>query len=148
MNTDALDAQLKIDEGIKQKPYLDCCGKPWRQCTCVNKGKLTIGVGHNLDDDGLTMNAVQYILNEDIALAVVQLGGIVPWWESMTEARQQVLMNMCFNMGPARLNAFKNMLTAMQSGDYERAALEMEDSAWYRQVGDRAKRLVEAMRKG
>jgi lysozyme len=59
-----------------------------------------------------------------------------------------VLVNMIFNMGGRRLAGFRKMLAALQKKEYEQAAVEMLASAWAEQVGDRALRLAEQMRKG
>lgn len=59
---------------------------------------------------------------------------------------QRVLVNMCFNLGRSRLGKFKNMITAVNEGNYPKAAEEMIDSKWYGQVGRRSKELVELMR--
>ena len=65
----------------------------------------------------------------------------IPWWRDLSDLRQEALANMCFNLGWHRMSKFKNMLSAMRSGDFERAGVEALDSKWARQVGNRAIRI-------
>lgn len=136
MNRPALCAALRIDEGVRNKLYQDTVGK-W-----------TGGVGRNFSDRLMSPALIQFILDEDIDLAVDQLDRNAPWWKSLNDARQNVLLNMCFNMGWPRLSGFKQFLAALQAGRYDMAAAEMMDSAWAKQVGDRARRLEKIMREG
>lgn len=136
MNKLNLAKQLTIDEGNKKKPYKDTVGK------------ITIGVGRNLDDVGLSDDEIQYLLDNDIERVIGDLNVALPWWSALSEERQQVLANMCFNLGIARLMAFKNTLQAVEEGRYEDAANGMLASLWAKQVGARALRLSQRMRKG
>jgi lysozyme len=136
VNYQALQDQLILDEGIRLHAYTDTVGK------------LTIGVGRNLDDIGISKQEALTLLQNDVTHVVNALDGAFPWWRGMSDIRQQVLANMCFNMGIVRLSGFKNALAAMERGDYETAANEMHDSSWSNQVGDRAVRLVSLMRNG
>lgn len=128
--------QLKRDEAVRLKPYRDTVGK------------LTIGVGRNLDDVGLSEAEANYLLGNDVAKATSGIRQKLPWVDSLDDARMGVLVNMAFNMGVDGLLKFVGMLGKMQRGLYDEAAAEMIDSAWYHEVGDRAKRLVIQMQKG
>jgi lysozyme len=64
-----------------------------------------------------------------------------PWWRNLDDNRQRVMANMCFNLGHPRLSNFKKFIGAMQISDWETAAVEMMDSKWAGQVGNRAVRL-------
>lgn len=134
--------ELRRDESTKLKPYLDCCGKPWRQCACTEKGNLTIGTGRNLDAFGITSAEDDYLLANNIGDAAHSLDMAFPWWRKMSEARQRALLNMCFNMGLARLLGFTNMLNALRVNDWAAAAKEALDSDWAREVGARAQRIA------
>ena len=136
MDMTKLKAELIRDEGLRSKPY---------RCTA---GKLTIGVGRNLDDVGLIAEEAKYLLKTDIDRAMDDLDRNVPWWRSMTDARRRALVNMCFNLGWPRLEGFKNMLAHLQAGDFARAAAEALDSRWARQVGERSERIAALIREG
>ena len=136
MDMTKLKAELIRDEGLRLKPY---------RCTA---GKLTIGVGRNLDDVGLADEEAKYLLKTDIDRAMDGLDRNVPWWRSMTDARRRALVNMCFNLGWPRLSQFKNMLAHLQAGDFERAAAEALDSRWAQQVGERSERIAALIREG
>lgn len=133
MNIDLLVEELERDEGKKNFPYRD------------TEGLLTIGVGRNIQQCGISDDEIAYLLKNNIAEVAADLDRSLPWWRNISEERQRVLANMCFNMGIDRLLGFKNMLAATQSGDYKTAASEMMDSQWAKQVGDRAKRLEQMM---
>lgn len=136
MNTDALVSQLIVDEGLKLKPYTD------------SVGKLTIGVGRNLNDTGISESEARQLLANDIERTAKSLDTAFPFWRTLSENRQEVIANMAFNMGTARLLDFKNMIHALQASDYLGAAREMLNSEWARQVKGRATRLAETMRNG
>jgi lysozyme len=124
-----LNAELKRDEGINLKPYRDTVGK------------LTIGIGRNLDDVGITEDEANALLRADVNRTIADLDRQLSWWRNLSEVRQRVLVNMAFNLGIGGLMKFQKMLTAMKSGDYVSAAQEALDSAWASQVGARADRL-------
>ena len=130
----ALVEQLLADEGLRLKPYKDTVGK------------LTIGVGRNLDDRGISEVEAKYLLVNDIKIAEAELTKHAPWWWQMSEPRQQALLNMCFNLGWPRLSMFENMLAALKARDYDTAAAEALDSRWATQVGNRAKRIAQAFK--
>jgi len=140
MNIDELKAQLIDHEGLRLTAYKD------------SVGKLTIGVGHNLDAKGISERAAMVILEDDIADVVADLDRNCPYWRNLDNVRQHVLADLCFNLGIVRLLGFKNFLLNLQagivSGTYEGAAFELEHSVWYRQVGRRGARLVQMMRDG
>jgi lysozyme len=129
-------AQLFDDEGLRLKPYVD------------TEGKVTIGVGRNLTDRGISRGQAMTWFDEDIDEAEHWLIRQCPWALPLDPPRYAVLVNMRFNLGPIRFLGFARMLSALQLGDYERAAAEMLDSRWAEQVGPRAQRLATQMRTG
>tara|TARA_R100001377_G_C3140549_1_gene92517 strand:- start:51 stop:461 length:411 start_codon:yes stop_codon:yes gene_type:complete len=136
MDLKKLIEELKRDEGVRYKPY---------HCSA---DKLTIGVGRNLDDVGITEEESDYLLSNDINNCVKELNRTFFWFEKLTDIRKRVLVNMCFNLGLSRLLNFKNFLKAVKASDYESAGNEMLDSKWAKQVGDRAIRLKNMMIEG
>lgn len=134
MDMDKLKAQLRVDESVRSKPYRDTAGK------------LTIGVGRNLDDVGLSDTEIDALLVNDISRATRLLDSHLAWWRTLDDPRQNVLLNMCFNLGILRLMGFHLALGAMQSGDWATASQEMLHSAWAGEVGERAVRLAAVMR--
>ncbi len=137
------------DEGMRQFPYLDCCGNYWRKCVCQEKGKLTIGVGRNLDDVGLSENeSIGLELNDIQRVTVCLDRAFFPWFQKLTSARRVVLVAMAFNLGIEGLKKFKKMLICLESGDFASAAKEMTLSQWASQVKGRAIRLAVIMKTG
>lgn len=134
MNKQKLVEQLEVHEGLRLKPYKDTVGK-W-----------TIGIGRNLEDKGITQGEARMMLNNDIDEFVRKLESNVPVYNRLSDCRQNVLVNMTFNMGIGGLKTFVNMLNYLQVADYHGAAKEMLNSKWAIQVGNRALELAEQMR--
>lgn len=136
MNLETLRQQLRIHEGLRLKSYTDTVGK------------LTIGVGRNLDDVGISEAEAMLMLDNDIAKVMAGLDASLPWWRTLSARRQMVLADMAFNLGITRLQGFRQALAAMQEGRWDDASKEMLDSKWAQQVGRRAITLAEMMRNG
>lgn len=128
--------QLRVDEGVRFKPYRD------------SVGKLTVGVGRNLDDVGLRPHEVSYLLENDIDQAEKDARSLFTNFDELSEARQAVVVNMAFNLGWTRLAGFVRFRQAVEAKDFDRASREMLDSHWAQQVGNRAVRLAKMMREG
>lgn len=111
-------------------------------------GKLTIGYGRNIQDRGVSEDEALFMLMNDVRSSERECYTLFDRYAEMDDVRQFVLLDMMFNMGYHRLSRFKNMVSALDKLDYQKAADEMVDSAWYRQVGERAKVLVQMMRTG
>jgi len=130
-----LKVQVMRHEGIRLKPYVD------------TDTKLTIGVGRNLTDKGLSHDEAQFLLENDLdeCLADCQT---FPWFADLDGVRQRVVVDMRFNLGPGRLRSFKNTLAAIERGEFSFAAVNMLKSQWAKQVGQRAVRLARMMETG
>ena len=129
------DALLR-DESFRAKPYRD------------SVGKLTIGIGRNLDDVGISEAEARVLLANDLQKVRDQIIFLFPWAKRLSAPRASVIENMTFNMGSVRLLGFKKFLQFIELGDYENASAEMLDSVWAKQVGARAQRLSEQMKTG
>ncbi len=136
------------DEGLELMPYLDCCGKYWRLCVCKAKGKLTIGVGRNLDDLGISENEALGLELNDIKRCSIEVERAFPWFSKLNPARRVVIMCMAFNLGVPKLKQFQKMIKQIESGDFRSASIEMLNSNWASQVKARATRLSLIMEKG
>jgi lysozyme len=123
-------------EGLKLKPYY-CTG-----------GRLTIGVGRNLGDLGITEDEAMFLLDGDIDRVERELWRNFPWMSKLSPNRRDALIDMCFNLGISRFKGFKRMLKAIENERWETAACEMIDSEWARQVGRRAGELAQIIREG
>ena len=139
---DKLCRQLKRDEGIRLKPYED------------SVGKLTIGVGRNLSDKGISMSEAILLLASDVAEASGDLLKALPWMANLgpirseDEARRGAFINLTFNMGINGLLSFINMLGYARNHQWDKVAEHLLKSKYAEQVGDRAVRLAEQLRTG
>lgn len=129
----SVEEQLIMHEGLRLKPHL---------CTV---GKLSIGVGRNFEDQGISEDEAMYMLWNDMEFITARLEQFV-WWRRLDPIRQKVVIDMAFNQGIEGFLKCKRMISALERGDYQAAACEMANSAWYRQVGRRGKRLERTMR--
>ena len=155
LNREKLKAQLVKHEGKKNHVYKDTEGHP------------TIGVGFNLDRSGakakvealgldyakvkagtqdLTDSQVYQLLEGDMDTAIADSKSVFPKFTDLSDVRQRVIVDMMFNLGKSKFSGFKKMIDAVKAGDFAKAADEMKDSAWYRQVGQRGKTLEKMMR--
>ncbi len=131
--------QLKRHEGVRQSAYQDSLGY-W-----------TIGVGRLIDGKKggkLSMEEIEYLLRNDIKRTCEEVRKALPWFDSLSTNRQQVLINMGFNLGTKGLLGFKNTLEFVRTGQYDKAAKGMLASKWAKQVGNRSVELAEQMRNG
>lgn len=135
MNLDSLRNQLMQDEGLKLKPYRD------------SKGRLTIGVGRNLDDVGISKDEAMYMLDNDIKDRMSYLEN---WslFTKLSDNRQLVIADMAFNMGIAGLLEFEKMLNYLSQDDYDNAATEILDSVAAKENVNRYQMLAKMMREG
>lgn len=111
-------------------------------------GKLTIGIGRNLEANGISEHEALYMLYNDLCRVRGELESHLPCFAALSEARRIALIDMCFNLGLPDFLGFERMLAALNAGDYDRAAREMLDSKWARQVRQRAYVLAEQVRVG
>lgn len=133
----SLHQRLIDAEGWREKPY---------RCT---EGKLTIGVGHNLDASGLCREAIIAQLLHDCWLAEAAAERVCAmFWDTLTQARKDVLIEMVFQLGEGGVKGFKGMLAALQKKRYSVAAREMLDSKWAAQTPQRCQRLARIMERG
>ena len=131
-----LREQLQRDEHCRLRVYDDSQGVP------------TIGWGRNLRDKGVSQQEADAMLDRDVLDATTDVLLHFKWATGLDDVRRGVLINMAYNLGIGGLLQFKKMLAAVESGQWDRAAKEMLDSKWARQVGVRAERLAEQMRLG
>lgn len=136
MDVQAFTEDLIRDEGLRLRPY---------RCTA---GRLTIGVGRNLDDCGISEGEARILLANDIARVAAELDAALPWWRTLSEVRRRVLANMAFNLGTSGLLGFTRTVRLVQEEQYLEASQAMLASRWARQVGPRASRLAAMMRDG
>ena len=144
MNIEKLREEIAADEGEVHEIYLD------------HLGLATFGIGHLVRDDdpesGLPVGTpvdndrVVEAFESDIETVLSDCIKLYPDFDDLPEEAQRVIANMMFNMGRPRLSKFKGMKSGVDARDWNRAADEMVDSRWYRQVTNRADRLVTRVR--
>lgn len=126
---------ITAHEGVRLHPY-----------TCP-AGKITIGVGRNLTDSGISKDESDILLFNDIHKCILHAHKYV-WFPVIHKVRQDVVIEMIFNLGHDGFRQFRATIAAIEIGDYNKAADQMLASRWARQVKGRAHRLARWMREG
>ena len=133
MMNEALERMIERHEGCRPTPYID------------SVGVQTIGIGHNLHKP-LSRVAIMQIFRDDLTEAINECTHAFPWFCDLTEPRQHAMIDLCFNLGLTRLLGFPKFLDAMSLSDYDRAANELQDSLWFKQVKSRGPEIVGMIR--
>jgi len=143
MNIEQLKETLKIDEGVVYEIYNDHLGYP------------TFGIGHLvLERDGehglpvgtpVSEDRVSECFEQDVQIVIEDCKKLHDGWDGYPEEVKQIVANMMFNMGLTRLSKFNKHNAALQCGDWKGAAVEGRDSRWYKQVTNRAERLMKRL---
>ena len=136
MNMDRLVADLRTHEGFSDFPYKD------------SLGILTIGYGRNLTAVGISETEATVMLENDIHTAIRAAKIVCSCFAELSDRRQEVLVNMAFNMGQFKLSRFKKTLEYIEAERFVDASHEMLDSLWAQQVHGRAIDLSKWMREG
>lgn len=129
-----LEQLLIRHEGLRLKPY---------RCSA---GRLTVGVGRNLEARGISEREAELLLENDIDQCEMAATNEFDWFLELSDVRRDVILSMVFNLGMAGVKKFKKMIAAIEREDFSGAADEMMDSLWARQVGKRADELAFMMR--
>ena len=144
MDIEKLREEIKYDEGSVNEIYLD------------HLGLATFGIGHLVTEwdeeygwevgTPVSEDRCNEVFDSDIQIVLADCEQLYSDFNELPEEVQRIIANMMFNMGRPRLSKFKGMKAGVDARDWNKAADEMVDSSWYRQVTNRAERLVERMR--
>ena len=141
MDINRLTNTLMRHEGSRKKdgrhiPYTD------------TTGHVTIGYGRNLTDRGISEAEARYLLSTDIQNHLNDLRAAIPWFDSLDNVRQEVMVDLAFNMGVPTLMKFTSTLDYIKQGQYDLAAMHLLDSRYAKQVGSRAVENAHALETG
>ncbi|SRR6266404_1248361 len=145
MDISRLKSQLKQAEGVRYTAYRDSLGF-W-----------TAGVGHLLSGDKdlpwggkvFSVATVDRWLDEDVATAESNAQGLLEWPSLDTDARQNALIELVFNMGLAHWKQFALTRAALAHKQWDAAHSGLLDSLWAKQVGpNRSNRLANQLLSG
>lgn len=127
-----LKKMLVRHEGLRLMPYRD------------SVGKLTVGVGRNLEDVGISESEAMMLLSNDIGLARSEAQKLL-WFSKLDTVRQDVIISMIFNLGLPKFLLFKATIQAIEMANWPEVSAHMLDSKWAAQVGKRAEELAQMM---
>lgn len=140
------EGQIKGERGF-HFPYDDKTGARFEQGDTLI-GKMTLGIGRNITDVGLSDEEAMYLLTNDIERVRCELDKSLPWWNKLGECREAVMVSLCFNLGINKLLKFHTTLNLIESGKYAEAADNLMTTLWAQQVGPRAVELTTMLRTG
>ena len=140
MDIEKLREDIKYDEGCVYAVYLDHLQLP------------TFGIGHLITQDDpeyqwdvdnpISEERVNEAFESDMNIVLDDCQTLYDDFDELPEEAQHIIANMMFNMGRTRLSKFKKHNSALMCGDWKTAAVEGRDSRWYKQVTNRAERLM------
>ena len=154
MDMTTLMAWITRWEGRQNTTYTDSMGHP------------TVGIGFNLDAAGaqaaiealglnydqvragtqiLTDAQVDTLFQQSVNQAIAGAHRVIASFDIIPDDKQIVIVDMIFNLGLAGFSAFHHTILAINNQDWAAAAQHMQQSLWYRQVGQRAKADCELM---
>ena len=125
--------QIKQSEGFRPTVY---------QCT---EGYDTIGYGFAIKDLVIGQDICDIILERKIAELKLRIKQKLPFYDDMPEKAQDVIVEMCYQMGIHGFSNFKKTIDHLMRKDYKTASVEMLDSRWAKQTPNRAKKLSNQM---
>ena len=123
-------------EGLREQPY-DCPA-----------GFLTIGVGRNLEANGISEEEALVLLRNDIVACYQQCKRAFPWFEELNDVRQEAIINLVFNIGLDGFKKFKKTIGFIKQEKWSEAATELLDSRYAEQVGKRAQEVSKMLETG
>lgn len=130
---DLLD-KIKHHEGFVEHVYDDSLGIP------------TIGYGFAIKDLILDEDIAEEILIRKLEKLQRNANSRFQWLEDMPQEVQEVVLNMCYQLGITGVSKFRKAISALQEGEWQEAADEMLDSLWARQTPNRAEELSNIVR--
>jgi lysozyme len=136
MDYEKLMTSLIKHEGFRGTAYTDTVGKQ------------TIGYGRNLTDNPLTEEEGKYLMFSILHESCHRAKKLVANWETLNDVRQNVLIEMVYNIGWVGVFGFKQMRGAIEANNFVSARLHMLNSKWATQVGQRARTLADMMETG
>ena len=122
MEVGRLSEYLVVSEGLRLKPYTDTVGK------------ISIGIGRNLTDTGISLLEAHDLLRHDLERAEALIEIRYPWIAQQSAVYRAVLLELMFNLGPKGLGLFVNTLYAFRAQDYPGVIEGLKQSKWYRDV--------------
>ena len=123
---DKIVDMLRRHEGLRLNPY---------HCS---ENKLTLGIGRNLEDRGITEEEALFLLNNDIKRVQEQLTKNWGVWRTLPEKARLVCIDMCFQMGITGFMSFRETRKLMELGKWLEASEEVLRSRYAIQTPNRA----------
>jgi lysozyme len=138
---------LEFEEGRYEEPYDDATGKVLHKGDTI-QGYITIGIGRCLNTNPLDEEEIQFLFDHELKKTRDELDRSLPWWRTLNEPRQAIILSMAFQLGVHGLMGMNETLKHIQNGQWADAKTHMLNTLWARQTSKRARRHAEQMEKG
>lgn len=126
-----------FDRDLIKKRLIDFEGLILKSYTCPT-GYTSVGVGRNLETNGITEEEAMYLLNNDITNVIKDLDKHWIAWRKLPITAQYVCIDVVFNMGINTWMSFRMTRSYMELNEWEKAGDELLNSKYAEQVGRRA----------
>ena len=124
---------IKENEGYSKTVY---------KCT---EGYDTIGYGFAIKDLELSEEICEILLKEKLEKLKKDIKNRFEWFVDSPELIQEVVIEMCYQLGINGFSKFKKTIYLFETNQYEEASVEMLDSLWAKQTPNRAKGLSQSV---
>tara|TARA_R100001463_G_scaffold32022_6_gene71942 strand:+ start:1519 stop:1995 length:477 start_codon:yes stop_codon:yes gene_type:complete len=144
--------KIKEHEGFREKTYK--CTEGY-DTTAYGFAWKDLYLSEDMANELLQRNKNNIVFYEDIAedvliekLEKLKRNAIsrFKWLEDMPQEVQEVVINMCYQLGVTGVSKFRKAISALQEGEWNEAADEMLDSLWAKQTPNRATELSNIVR--
>ena len=135
-----LKERIKQHEGFRRIVYSDSLG-----FATIGYGHLVLPTDNFVEGVEYTKEELDKVFDVDFEKAVNGAKELIGNDPLLPQA-EDVIIEMCFQLGKTGVSKFKNMWAYLADGDYSAASDEMLDSNWYQQTPSRALALSEIMK--
>jgi lysozyme len=135
MNYERLKESVEKHEGFSRKVYKDTLGID------------TIGYGFAIKDLVLESDIASILLDRKLFDLSLRCYNKFQWLSEKPAIVQEVVIEMCYQLGVTGFSKFKRTIGFLEEGDYKKASLEMLRSKWAKQTTNRANEMSNRVRK-
>ena len=101
----------------------------------------TIGYGFAIKDLEFDKDICDLILERKLKDLESRIKLKFGWYPFMPKTIQDVVMEMCYQLGVTGFSKFVKTITYLKDKDFKNASIEMLDSKWAKQTPNRAKKM-------
>jgi len=147
MNLERLYDKITKHEGVRRRLYDDATSRDLGQGDTI-QGHPTIGIGFALDVIDFPADIARLWLTRIVAQRVSALRSSFDWFDHLDGVRQEVIVDMSYQLGIAGFGKFHKMIAAIEERNWQEAKAQMLDSDVARQCPNRYRELADTIETG